>query len=104
MDTDDLSKQTYDAIIYACDQFDHDLTIEFGVLAMACDNDDEFLDESEALIKEWLEEWELDEVIEDVFCDDPPSEKKFKEILDKLLSNIEQVRKTPIDKRTFEIW
>lgn len=80
MDTDDLSGETYSAIIVTAERFHHDLTLQFGVLADDCDSDNEFLDKSESLIKEWLVEWELEEVIMEIFFGDPPDKKEFKKI------------------------
>ncbi len=104
MDTDDLSQETYTAIIYTAERFHHDLTLQFGVLAYDCKTDNEFLDESESMIKEWLKDWDLEEAIMDVFFDDPPKKQDFKKILDKILINIGKVRKIPIEQRKFEIW
>ena len=104
MDTDDLSQETYDAIIIEAEKFNHDLTLQFGVLADGCKTDDIFLDVCESLIKEWLTEWDLEEAMLDIFYDDLPNIKDFKKTINKILSNIESVRKIPIEKRKFEIW
>jgi len=104
MDTNDLSRETHNGIINTAERFHHDLTLQFGVLAYDCKTDSEFLDESEALIKEWLTDWDLDEVIMDIFYDNPPNIKEFKKILEKVLSNIERVRKIPIEQRKFDLW
>ncbi len=104
MDTDDLSVETYKAILIEAEKFHHDLTLQFGVLAGDCKTDNEYLDVSESMIKEWLTDLDLEEIIMDIFFDNPPSKKDFKKILDKLLINIENVRKTPIEKRKFDLW
>lgn len=104
MDTNDLSRETHKAIIDTAERFHHDLTLQFGVLASDCETDNEFLDEAESVIKEWLTDWDLEEVIMDIFFDDPPSQQNFKKTLDKILTNIEQVRKIPIEQRTFDLW
>ena len=104
MDTNDLSRETHTAIIDTAERFHHDLTLQFGVLAEECQTDNEYLDESESMIKEWLIEWDLEEAIMEIFFDNPPSKKDFKKILDKLLINIENVRKTPMEKRKFDLW
>ena len=104
MDTNDLSRETHTAIIDTAERFNHDLTLQFGVLANDCDTDNEFLDKSESIIKEWLNDWDLEEVIMDVFFDDLPSKHNFKRILDKILTNIEKVRKIPLEKRKFDLW
>jgi len=104
MDTNDLSRETHTAIIDTAERFHHDLTLQFGVLAGDCKTDNEYLDESESMIKEWLTKWNLEEVIMDIFYDDPPSKQNFKKTLDKILINIEKVRKTPIEQRKFDLW
>jgi len=78
--------------------------LQFGVLAGDCNTDNEFLDESELMIKEWLTDWDLKEVIMDIFFDDTPRKQDFKKVLDKILTNIEKVRKIPIEQRKFDIW
>ncbi len=32
MDTDDLSKPTYNGVILECEKYNHDLTLQFGIL------------------------------------------------------------------------
>lgn len=102
MDTDELSIETYTAVIGAAEQFDHDLVLHFGVLAMDCDTEDDFLEESEAIINEWLHECDLEEVILDVFFDNPPGKPAFKKILVQILKNIDAVNQIPPEKRTYE--
>ncbi|MGB4204425.1 MAG: hypothetical protein WBJ84_02265 [Bacteroidales bacterium] len=104
MDTNDLSRETHNAIIDTAEMFHHDLTLQFGVLAYGCNTDDEYLDESELLIKEWLTDWELEEVMMEIFFDDPPRKQDFKKVLGKILTNIEKVRKIPIEQRKFDLW
>jgi hypothetical protein len=104
MDTNDLSHETHTAIIETAECFHHDLTLQFGVLAGHCKNDNEYLDESESMIKEWLTDWDLEEVIMDIFFDNPPSKQNFKKTLDKILTNIEEVRKKPMEQRLFDLW
>lgn len=43
MDTDDLSIPTYDGVLIKAERFNHDLTLQFGVLASQCKNDDDYL-------------------------------------------------------------
>ncbi len=102
MDTDDLSQETYSAIIVTADRFHHDLTLQFGVLADRCDSDNEFLDYSERRIKAWQTEWELEDVIMEIFFDNPPEKKEFEKILDKILTNIGKVKKIPMKQRKFD--
>lgn len=104
MDANDLSRETHTAIIDAAERFHHDLTLQFGVLAGDCKTDNDYLDESELMIKEWLNHGDLEDVILDIFFDHPPRKRDFKKLLDQLLINIEDVRKTPIEKRKFDLW
>lgn len=104
MDTNDLSRKTHTAIIDTAERFHHDLTLQFGLLAGDCHTEDEYLDKSESMIKEWMIEWDLEEAIMEIFFDNSPSKKDFKKILDKILINIDNVRKTPIEKRKFDLW
>jgi hypothetical protein len=104
MDTNDLSRETHSAIIVTAERFHHDLTLQFGVLASYCKTDNEYLDKSESMIKEWLTDWDLEEVIMDIFFDDVPRKQDFKKVLDKTLINIEKARKVPIEQRKFDLW
>jgi hypothetical protein len=104
MDTNDLSRETHTSIIDTAERFHHDLTLQFGILADDCDNDNEFLDESESVIKEWLNDWDLEDVIMDIFFDNPPSKMEFKKTLENILINIENVRKIPMKQRKFDLW
>ena len=56
------------------------------------------------MIKEWLTDWDFEEAMMDIFFDNPPSKKDFNKILVRLLINIENVRKTPIEKHKFDLW
>jgi len=104
MDTDDLSIPTYKGIILEAEKFNHDLTLQFGVLASGCKDDDDYLDQAEALIKEWLQIDEFEDIIDDIFYGESVNEKEFKKTLNKLLSNIAEIRKTPMKEREYEDW
>jgi hypothetical protein len=43
MDTDDLSNETYEAVIIEAERFHHNLTLHFGVLAGQCDTEEKSL-------------------------------------------------------------
>lgn len=102
MDTDDLSRDTYDAIIIAAERFHHDLTLQFGVLSGSCDSEDKYLNASENMIKDWIDNWDINEVIDEIFYDNPPSKNDFKKQLDRILQNITKVRQIPIEQRKFD--
>ena len=104
MDTNDLSRETHNAILDTAERFHHDLTLQFGVLAGNCNSDNEYLNESESIINDWLNNWDIEEAIMDIFYDNPPAGKDFKKHLDKILKNIESVRKISMEQRKFDLW
>ena len=53
MDTDDLSINTYDAVIMEAERFHHDLTLQFGLLASRANSDNAYLDVAEEMIGHW---------------------------------------------------
>jgi hypothetical protein len=104
MDTDDLSKPTYKGIIIEAERFNHDLTLQFGVLASACKDGDDYLNQAEALINELLQVDNFENIIHDIFFGESVNEKAFRKVLNKILSNITEIRKTPMEQREFEDW
>jgi hypothetical protein len=104
MDTDDLSRQTYKAVIITAENFHHDLTVQFVLLSYKCKTDDDFLDESAALIQSWLLENDLQHVIQDIYFEDPPSKRSFRRVLQTILNSISTIKEIAIDKREFEAW
>lgn len=104
MDTDDLSKETYKAVLIAAEKFHHDLTLQFGLLSYNCHTDDDFLNKAEALIKSWLSESDLQFVISDIFFERRPAETRFRHVLQSILHNISSVKEISPDKRKFDSW
>jgi hypothetical protein len=104
MDTDDLSIQTYNGIILVAEKFNHDLTLQFGVLASECNDDDDYLNKAESMIKDWLSDKDFDIIVDGIFYGEYVDLKSFKKTLHKILSNIKEIRKTPIEKREYEEW
>ena len=104
MDTDDLSIPTYNGIIKEAEIFNHNLTLQFGVLASTCKNDDDYLNKAEALIKEWLNEGDLNNLTDDIFFGEYVNHAEFKKTLKNILTNIAEIRKTAMDKREYENW
>ncbi len=104
MDTDDLSKPTYKGIILEAEKFNHDLTLQFGVMASRCKDDNDYLNQAEALIKDWLQENYFKNIIYNIFFGQKVNENAFRKTLNKILSNIAEIRKTPIEQREFEDW
>ncbi len=104
MDTDDLSKPTYNGIILECEKYNHDLTLQFGILASACKDDDDYLNHAESLIKKWLSNKYFDVLAEDIFFGKMVDLDSFKATLRKLIANINEIRKTPMNEREYEHW
>jgi hypothetical protein len=104
MDTDDLSIPTYQGIILEAEKFNHDLTLQFGLLASGCKDDDDYLNQAEALIKSWLKENNFQLNIDDIFFGEKVNKLVFRNTLGKILSNISEIRKTPMEQREFEDW
>lgn len=86
MDTDDLSRKTYKAILVEAEKFNSDLTLQFGLLSGECINEKEFIEKSKVLIAEIkrMKQYELD----DLFFGNPPSIMNLHVALDKILKNI----------------
>jgi hypothetical protein len=104
MDTDDLSIPTYNGIIIEAERFNHDLTLQFGVLASVCNDDDDYLNQAEALIKDLMQVDDFGDIIDDIFYGEYVNEKAFRVTLNKILSNIADIRKTPMEEREYENW
>jgi hypothetical protein len=102
MDTDYLSVNTYNAVIITAEKFDHNLTLQFGCAAYECRNEEEYLEEIEGLIKYWLEDEDVDEIMEDIFFGEAPEKEAFFHVLNQILINIENVRKIPENKREYD--
>ena len=100
MDTDDLSKEAYNAVIITAEKFHHDLTLQFGVLAYDCKDENEYLKTCEKAIKVWS--GNLKRSIDDIFFDDPPNTADFKKILQTISNAIAGVVKIPVEKRKFD--
>lgn len=104
MDTGDLSIPTYQGIIIEAETFNRNLTLQFGVLASNCKNDDNYLNQVEVLIKDWLQEDDFEDVIDDLFFGQKVNEAVFRKTLNKILFNIAEIREIPMELREFEDW
>lgn len=101
MDTDDLSTEAYKAILSEAEKFSHDLTLHYGLLSYNCHDETEYLDKSEQLTMQLLSVNNKDH-LEDLFWGNRPDINQLKKTLKKILSNIHDVRKIPVEKRHFE--
>jgi hypothetical protein len=100
MDTDDLSEETYQAIILEAEMFNHDLTLQFGLLSYKCQDEKVYLEKSIIMIGKMKKLDEMD--LEDMFFGNPPRMDQFHQVLDTILVNIEDVKKIPIEQRNHE--
>ena len=98
MDTDDLSDKTYDAVMLTAEKFNNDLTVWLGCLASECKNEAEYLSKAEEWINDCLEDEDIDDLMEDLFFGNPPSEKDFKNTLLNILKNIEKIKKRSVKR------
>lgn len=100
MDTDELSREAYDGILVEAEKLTHDLTLHYGLLSYECKNESEYLDKAKKLSNAIMqaEDYELD----DLFWGNPPNKEKLNIMLQKIISNIEKVRKIPVEKRSYD--
>ena len=89
IDTDDLSDETYNAIMIEAERFDHNLTLQFGLLSYECKDEADFIKKSKQLIKQMLK-YNLND-IDDMFFGEPPLKKDFHNALNKILENISKL-------------
>ena len=101
MDTDELSEETYKAVIITSEKFNHNLTLQFGLLASDCSDDNDYLMKANALINDW--KLNLADSINDIFFDTAkPTNLRFENVLSNIQKQIEKVISIPIEKREFE--
>ncbi|MFT6747650.1 MAG: hypothetical protein ACJAZ2_002006 [Glaciecola sp.] len=99
MDTGDLSENTYTAIMVEAEKFNHDLTLQFGLLSSNCSDEDDFIKQPERLINSMKKYDEYD--LDDIFFGNSPNRIEFQKALEKILINIEEVAKIKIEKRIY---
>src|SRR5450631_3729233 len=90
MDTDDLSQKTHKAIMIEAEKFNHDLTIQFGLLSYQCKSEEEFINKSEMLINEMLNYNE--DKMDELFFGNSPSKKEFHIVLKKIRETIKKLQ------------
>ena len=101
MDTDELSEETYKAVLITSEKFNHNLTLQFGLLAGDCSDDNDYLEKANQLIVAWKSD--LVNSINDIFFDtEKPKIPGFETVLSKIQNKIQKVLSIPVEKRTFE--
>jgi hypothetical protein len=86
IDTGDLTDKTYQAIMIEAERFDHNLTLQIGLLSYKCNDEADFIKKSKQLIKQMLSYNEDD--MDDMFFGEPPAKNEFHKALNKILNNI----------------
>jgi len=100
MDTGDLSDETYRAIMIEAEMFNHDLTLQFGLLSCDCKDEKDFIDKSIQLIYQMKV---YDKIgLDNMFFGNLPKMNNFHTVLEKILDNIAEVKKIPINNRTYD--
>lgn len=101
MDTDELSEETYKAVLITAEKFNHNLTLQFGVLASRCSDDNDYLEKANQLIVFWKSD--IINSIDDIFFDtEKPMIPIFENVLIKIQNKIQKVLSIPVEKRYFE--
>ncbi len=100
MDTDELSREAYEGIIIEAEKLTHDLTLHYGLLSYDCNDETEYIDKAEKLTRKMLivQAYQL----EDLFWENSPGKDKLDFTLHRILSNIEKIKKIPIEKRYYD--
>lgn len=70
-----MTDNTYKAIMIEAGKFNHDLTLQFGLLSYECEDEKDFIAKSRLLIDEMLKYDEAD--IDDMFFGNPRMKKPF---------------------------
>ena len=103
MDTNDLSREVYNAIIEEAEKLNRDLSLEFSLLFNSCENEEAYLLAAKELIDEWKAN--LGAAFLDIFYGDIlPEQSSFEETILKIESNILEVEKIPFENRKYNFW
>ena len=100
MDTSFLSIEAYKGIILTAEEFNHDLTLQFGLLSGDCKDENEYLIEAKVLAKE-IQEADTDE-LDDIFFGNIPKKLDLNKALNKIIMNIQEIQKIPENKKHYE--
>ena len=100
MDTGDLSEETYRAIMIEAEMFNHDLTLQFGLLSSNCKDENDFIEKSIQLIKKMKEYDDIN--LDNMFFGNPPNMNNFHIALKRLLDNIVELKKIPTEHRKYD--
>ena len=100
MDTDELSQEAYEGILSEAEELSSELTLQFGLLSYDCKNESEYLEQSLKLIKDIIKYDEED--LEEIFNGDVPDRDELEATLNKIVQNIKEIKKIPVNKRHYD--
>ena len=95
-----MSREANDAILLEAEKFTHHLTLHYGVLSGDCEDEAEYIDSALEMTNEIMEadDYELD----DLFWGNPPEIEKLHFTLQTIITNIEHIKKTPVENRHYD--
>jgi len=100
MDSDDLSIEAYEGIIIEAEELSHDLTLHYGLLSYDCEDEEEYLDKAEQHTKDILK---VDAGrLENLFWGNALPKDQLDITLNRILINIEKIRKIPEEERHYD--
>jgi len=100
MDTGDLSEEAYRAIMIEAELFDHNLTLQYGLLSYKCQDENDFLEKSLILSKH-IRRYNKS-ALEQMFFGESFDKDQLYKTLDRILFNIEEVLNIPFEQRTHD--
>lgn len=100
MDTDDLSKESYEGILVEAEKLTHDLTLHYGVLSYDCKDETEYIDKAEKLTRDIMQADDVE--LDDLFWGNPPAKEKLHITCKKIIENIVKIKSIPIENREYD--
>ncbi len=100
MDVDELSREVYKAIMIESEKFNHDLTLQFGLLSYNCNDEQDFIEKTAMLVKEL--KLASNDVLKEIFFGEAPNRTNLNKTLDKILDNLKKVNEIPNEQRHYD--
>lgn len=100
MDTGDLSEEAHTAIMVEAERFNHDLTLQFGLLSGDCKDENDFIEKSILMIRIMKGYDEID--LDDLFWGNPPKMSSFHAALQRILDNIVELKQVLPENRSYD--
>jgi hypothetical protein len=102
MDTDELSDESYYGVIGEAEEFLHELTLHFGVLASSCEDEEEYLNSALKLVDR-IRKADPD-MYEHIFFGENVKKDSLQSVLKIIEQNIIKTQRIPIEERSFTRW